>query len=240
MNNPFRSHMLPRFTICAGILGLLLRMWLFSAVDEKGLLPKGHFADVTLYILSAIVLVILFLSTRKLTPRRVSRQFILLSNTYTYLLGGLGMALNAAFTLSSSAVKLSWVATSASLIGTAVMVVVAILYFLGKRIPYGLHAFITVVIALNTIAQCQVWGSEPQLQNYFFPLLASVFLILTAYCITNVAVKRTMYRHLAFYSQAALYFSILSLMSPQWMLYAGMLFWAASQIYPCTRFKKKV
>jgi len=240
MKYPFRSHILPRFTIGAGILGLLLRLWLFSAEDDKGLLPTSHFAGVTLYILSAFVLLVLFLSTRKLTPRRVSRQFVRLSTTYSCLLGGLGLALNAAFQLSSSEVRLAWLATAASLAGTLVMVVMAILCFTRKRIPYIFPAFISVVMALEAIAQCQAWGAEPQVQIYFFPLLASVFLILTAYCNTLMTARQPIAKRLAFFSQGALYFCILSLNSSQWMLYLGMLFWAASQIYPCTRFKKKV
>lgn len=240
MNNPFRSHILPRFTIAAGILGLLLRLWLFAAEDEKGLLPAHHFAGVMLYILSAVVLLVLFLSTRRLTPRRISKQFIRLSTTYSCLLGGLGLALNAAFKLSASPVKLAWLATAASLAGTLVMVAMAILCFTCKRVPYIFPAFISIVMAIETIAQCQVWGAEPQVHVYFFPLLASVFLILTAYCNTLMTARQPIAKRLAFFSQSALYFCILSLNSSQWMLYLGMLFWAASQIYPCTRFKKKV
>ena len=240
MKYPFRSHILPRFTIIAGILGLLLRIWLFAAEDEKGLLPANHFAGVMLYILSAAVLLVLFLSTRKLTPRRVSKQFIRLNTTYSCLLGGLGLALNAAFKLSSSAVRLAGLATIASLAGTVVMVVMAFFCFTRKRLPYIFPAFVSIVMSLETIAQCQVWGAEPQVPVYFFPLLASVFLILTAYCNTLLAARKPTANRLAFFSQAALYFSIVSLNSSQWMLYLCMAFWAASQIYPCTRFKKKV
>ena len=211
MNNPFRSHILPRFTVAAGILGLLLRIWLFSATDARDLLPDGHFAGILLHILSAIVLLILFLSTRTLAPRRVRREFIRLSSTYSYLLGGLGLALNAAFKLSISSVKLAWLATATSLIGTFVMVGMAFLCFSRKRIPYMFSAFITIVIALETIAQCQVWGAEPQIQKYFFPLLASIFLILSAYHKTLHAAGQPVAKQLVFFSQGALYFCILSI-----------------------------
>ena len=40
MKHPFHCNILPYFTMGAGGLGLALRLWLFSAVDEKGLLPK--------------------------------------------------------------------------------------------------------------------------------------------------------------------------------------------------------
>ena len=67
MKHPFRSHILPLFTMGAGGLGFALRLWLFSATDEKGLLPAGHWADAALYLLTALVLGILFLATRQLS-----------------------------------------------------------------------------------------------------------------------------------------------------------------------------
>ena len=42
MKHPFRSHILPFFTMGAGGLGLVLRLYLFSNMDENKLLPAGH------------------------------------------------------------------------------------------------------------------------------------------------------------------------------------------------------
>ncbi len=240
MKNPFRSHILPRFPICAGIIGLLLRFWLFSAEDAKGLLPRGHFADTALYVLSAIVMLVLFLSTRKLTPRRISKKSIRFPTTCACMLGGLGLSLNAAYLLANSTAKLAWLSTAASFIGVLIMVVMAILCFSYKQISYSMFAMLAVVLALITIAQGQAWGAEPQFQKYFFPLLASIFLLLTAYYRAVLATRQPVARRLAFFSQAALYFCILSLKSSHWMFYSGMLFWAASQIYPSTCLKRKV
>ena len=69
MKHPFRSHILPFFTMGAGGLGLVLRLYLFSNMDENKLLPAGHWADTSLYILSALALGVLFLATRELAPR---------------------------------------------------------------------------------------------------------------------------------------------------------------------------
>ena len=45
MKHPFRFSILPYFTLGAGGIGLILRLWLFSATDAKGLLPASHPAD---------------------------------------------------------------------------------------------------------------------------------------------------------------------------------------------------
>lgn len=240
MKHPFRSHILPYFTFGVGILGLVLRIWLFSTTDEKGLLPTGHFADHALFILTALVILILFFSTRKLTPRPVNKAFLRYANGVSCILGGLGLIFSAIFHLAGSTARLAWLATVASFMGGLVMIAMALLHFSRRRIHYGMPAIVTVVLMLDAVTQCQVWGSVPQLQLYFFPLLASVFLILTAYCKTAFTARRPKPKQLAFFSQGALYFCFLSLNSSQWMLYLGMLFWAAVQIYPCTIMKKKV
>ena len=239
MKHPFRSNILPFFTMGAGGLGLALRLWLFSTIGEKNLLPIGHPADSLLYVLTALTLAILFLATRQLTPRRIQKKALRQNCTCAYGLGGLGLLLTAILDMSSSNARLAFVATIASALGALAMFVMAFLKFRNKRLPYQLCAILTVVLMLNTVAQCQIWGAEPQLQSYFFPLLASIFLILTAYYKTTLAASQGNPKMLAFFSQGALFFCCLSLNTPQWPLYFGMLFWAAVQIYPCIRAQKE-
>ena len=239
MKHPFRSHILPYFTIAAGGLGLALRLWLFSATDEKGLLPAGHPADAALYILTALTLGILFLATRTLTPRRIHRKAYRLSNVCAHVLGGLGLILTAILNLSRGNARVAGIAMVVCIAGGLAMLYMAALRFLRKRPPYWLSVIFTVALMLDTVAQCQVWGAVPQLQAYFFPLLASVFLILSAYHSTTLAAGKGSPRQLAFFSQGALFLCCLSLNSEQGLLYLGMLLWAAVQLYPCIRVKKE-
>ncbi|MBR2423224.1 MAG: hypothetical protein IKB09_12890 [Oscillospiraceae bacterium] len=240
MKHPFHSHILPFFTMGAGGLGLALRIWLFSNTDEKGLLPAGHFADYALYILTALTLGILYLSTANLTRRRINKNLTRLLGVGGYAAGGLGLIFTAFTQLSSGSAKLAWLAVAASILGALAMFLMAALKFARKRLPYWLPAILTIVLMLDTVAQCQVWGAVPQLQAYFFPLLASIFLILSAYSKTTFAAKQGNPRRLAFFSQSALFFCCLSLNAPQWPLYLGMLFWAAAQLLPCVLMKKEV
>lgn len=239
MKHPFHSHILPFFTMGAGGLGLVLRLWLFSKMDENSLLPAGHLADVGLYLLSALTLGILFLATRELKPRRIHKQFLRVSGGSAYLIGGLSLILTALLKLPTTNAKLAWLAVVATFAGGLAMFFMAALKFARKRLPYWLPAILTVVLMLNTVTQCQTWGAVPQLQIYFFPLLASIFLILTAYHKTVFAANQTGVKLLAFFSQSALYFCCLSLNADQWPLYMGMMFWAAVQIYPCILTKKE-
>ena len=239
MKHPFRCNILPFFTLGAGGFGLALRLWLFSGTDEKGLLPAGHVADYALYILTALTLGIVFLATRQLTPRRISKRFFRLSGVCGYAMGGLGLLFAALQTMSGSVVRLSWLTVIATTLGCLVMFFMAILKFFRKRPTYLFSALLTVVLMLNTVSQCQVWGKLPQLQTYFFPLLASVFLIMSAYHATRHAAGRGNLKLLAFFSQSALFLCCLSLNCAQGPVYFGMLFWAGAQLYPCILIKKE-
>ena len=239
MKHPFRSSILPYFTMGAGGLGLALRLWLFSKMDENSLLPTGHIADTALYILCALTLGILFLATRELKPQRISRQFVRICGTCAYLTGGLSLILTAILKLPASNARLAWLAVAASLVGGLAMLFMAALKFARKRLPYWLPAILTVVLMLDTVTQCQIWGAVPQLQIYFFPLLASIFLVLSAYYKTVFAAKQTGTQKLAFCSQGALFFCCLSLNTAQWPLYLGMMLWSAVQIFPCILTQKE-
>jgi len=239
MKQPFRSHILPFFTIVAGSLGLALRFWLYSDIDEKGLLPVGHPADYALFVLSALTLGILFLATRNLIPRRVNKTFLRIFGAIAYGLAGVCLILTAVFELSGNMFRLAWVAVAAAFIGGLILLVMAVLRFFRKQLSYWFSAMITMVLMLNTVAQCQIWGAEPQLQEYFFPLLASIFLILSAYEKTKFAAMQGDARKLAFFSQTALYFCFVSLNSAHWLLYLGMMLWAAVQFFPCIFTKRR-
>lgn len=239
MKHPFHCNILPFFTLGAGGLGLALRFWLFSATDEKGLLPVGHVADYALYILTALTLGIVFLATRQLTPRRISKRFFRLSGVYGYAMGAAGLLFAALQTVSGNVVRLGWLSVIAMVLGCLVMLFMALLKFFRKRPPYLFSALLTVVLMLNTVSQCQIWGKVPQLQAYFFPLLASVFLIMSAYHATKHAAGRGNPRLLAFFSQSALFLCCLSLNCTQGPLYFGMLFWAGAQLYPCILARKE-
>ena len=239
MKHPFHSSILPYFTMGAGGLGLTFRLWLYSAADKNGLLPAGHFANAGLYILTALTLLVLFLATRELQPRHISKRFYRASRCCAYAAGGLGLILTSVLKLFPSNARLASIAIIASLIGGILMLLLAGLAVLHKKPPYWVYGILTVVFMLNTIAQCQAWGAEPQLQEYFFPLLASVFLILSGYQKTALAAKQGNPRKLALFSQCALFFCCLSLNSSLWPLYLGLMFWSAVQIYFCIRFKKE-
>lgn len=239
MKHPFRSNLLPIFPAAAGILGLLLRLWLFSSVDEKGLFPAKHIADPLLYILTAATIGILFLATRDLAFRPVRKGAVRLSGILGCALGGLGLLCAGFRHFPGSTGRLSGIAVIACIAGGLALLAMAARHVFRKEIPYGFPAVLAVCLMLSAIAQCQDWGTASQLQAYFFPLMAAVFLILSAYHATFLAAGQGKPKLLAFFSQGALFFCCICLNTDQWPMYLGMLFWAAAQLQLCIQTQKE-
>ena len=235
MKNPFRFSFLPYATLGAGVLGLCLRFWLFAATDEKGLLPHFHIAEPLLYILTALILGFLFLACRQRCTPPLRPELLRLWAVLGDGLGCLGLLLAVALRVCGSA----GTGIAGCLLCALAMLACALLRLCKKAVPYWLHAILTAALMLCAVAQCRGWGAEPQLQVYFFPLMASVFAILSAYHRTLLAAGQRKARRLAFFSQGCVFFSFLSLNVSQWPIYLGLLCWSCSQLIPCYRRKKE-
>ena len=231
MKNPLKPKFLPWFTLGAGGAGLALRIWLFSATDEKGLLPASHPAIMLTFVLTAIILAVLALGVRPLIPiSRYSRLFP------ASVLRTAGCAAGAAGILCAviSETNFGDLITVLSLI-LGILGAVCLLYmgycrFKGLHPSYLFPAAVTAYLMLHAVSQVRTWGSETQLAVYFFPLLASIFLMLTAYYQTVLAVKKGSRRWFVFCSQAALFFCCLSFNSDNKLFYIGMALWTLADI----------
>ena len=239
MKHPFRSHIFPLLPAAAGVIGLLLRLWLFSAIDEKGLLPARHFADSALYILTAITLGILFLSSRKPKFHAVPKQTSRLIAISGCLLGAIGLIVAGFDQSGAHGTRFSGIAALGCFVGGIILLAMAALKLFRKKIPYIFPAVLTASLMLDTVAQCQVWGSASQMQEYFFPLMAAVFLILSAYHITLRTAGIGKPALLIFFSQSALFFCCTCLNTDRWFLYLGLLFWVTTPIFSRVNKKKE-
>ena len=232
MKHPFRFFTLPYFTLGAGAIGLCLRLWLFSAIDEKGLLPASHPADTLLYILTALVFAVLLLVCRGINAPPFHRGFRRVAETVGNLIGCICLLL---YGFSGNGILLSTIACT---VGSILLMLSAFFAWQKKVLPYWQSAILTAVLMVITITRCRAWGAIPQLQFYFFPLLSCIFLILTAYHRTTLAARHGRRKHLAFFSQGALFLCCLSLNSDP-VLCFGMGCWAAVQLLACYHVKKE-
>lgn len=231
MKQLFHHRILPLFTILAGGLGLALRLWLFSTgVDEKGLLISAHPANSLIFILTALVLLVLFLTTKDIKhtpPLKVlfPRSFAAAFGCFAAAAGILAADITEYLTIRDT---VSLVCCVLGLIAAAALVFAGVCRLQGKHPAYLFHAAVTIYFVLHLVLQFRVWSPEPELQRYAFPLFASVFLMLTAYHRATLDAQTGKRRAFVFCSQAALFFCMISLNGQDWLFYLTMAAWTAT------------
>jgi len=219
--NPY----LPLLTLVCGIIGLLLRIWLLAAgIDEKGLLVTNHPANILVFVLTALYMAALFLAIRPL--HSVSNYQKLFPASAVSIPGCIAAALGliySAFRELTMRRDLVTMITLALAVAAAVCLLLLGIYrSKGKRPHYLLRTVLTAYLMLHLISQYRLWSAEPQLQYYFFQLLASVLLMLTAYHGTMLDAKASSRRWYVFCNQAALFCCCLSLRGESWLFYLTM------------------
>lgn len=232
MKNLKLQH-LPFFTLAAGLLGMILQFVLNrSGVDEKGLLVTGHFAGIALYILSALVLAGLVLAIRGLQNiSRYSRLFH--PSVYAFagcILAAAGVVISAILGRLELQDTVTLFVTVFGAVAAVCLVFIGIHRLKGKQPHYLFHAGVTVYLMFQLVALYRHWSPEPQLLLYFFPLLAAVFLMITAYQAACLDAMHGSRRWYVFCNQAAVFFCCLSLFSDYWLFYLAMGLWAGTNL----------
>jgi len=199
---PLFKYLIPT----AGLLGLLLRLVLLqTAVDEKGLLVSGHWADTGSWLLTAAVIGFIILGLRRCTgPEAHSAAF---AASVFRCAGSLVAACG--FLLSGSsavtAIRLALAEPVLKILAAAALVAVAYCRFREKQPSFLLHGTVCLYLALRMVCRYQVWSADPQLQHYAFYLGAHVALLLTSYQLTAFDAGSGNHRSLWRWGLAAVY-----------------------------------
>lgn len=180
MKSTVKPGLLKLLTLCAGGLGLMLRVILYTTgVDHKGLLITGHWAAVSLWILTAVMAAVMLLLSRCIQGPQQYRDAHPAS--FTAFVGAFAAAAAAAYCavteLGTCALGISILSFAAALS----LAVIGICRLAGKRVLFLCHVILCAFFALRMISQYKLWNSDPQLQDYVFYLSAYVALMLNAY-----------------------------------------------------------
>jgi len=115
----------------------------------------------------------------------------------------------------------------AGLLAAVCMGCLVLCRYKGIRPSFLFYTVITVFFMLHAVNQCRLWSSEPELQRYFFQLLACVLLMLTAYQHCVMTVRKGSRQWFVFSSQASLFFCCLSANTGGVVFYLCMAAWLA-------------
>lgn len=231
MKNPFKPKRIPLLALFGGGVGFLLRLWLFvTGVDDKGLLRADHPAGNLVFLLTAAVLLGLYLCLRPLTGVPTYKRLFKHS-----ALSAVGCWVAAAGILVTDFYELFHVKTNVSLpsfvlgiLAAVCLVLLGVYRLRGARPKVYLHGCVTVYLMIHLISQYRSWSAEPQLQVFGFQLFASVFLMLSAYHRTTLDALCGSRRWYVFFNYGATFFCLLALYDSQWPFYLAMAIWTAT------------
>ena len=222
MKPTLKTSILKYSALGAGGLGLLMRLALYeTGFDGRGLLVTGHWANIGICVLTAIVIPVLFILCRTLSGSTSYRAAYPASPV-----SALGAAL-AGFAILFTGIRefslLTRIDLIASLLAVAAgvsLLVLTVFRFLGKKPTPLLHALVCLFFAIRMVQRYRFWSADPQLQDYCFCLGSYVALMLASYQHAAFDAGMGNHKHLWFYSLTATFLCCLSVkgVADTWLL----------------------
>lgn len=214
-----------------GLVALVLRRQLYGvALDEKGLLLRGHPLSLALLVLTAAVMLLIVLCICRL---RIPENHIPAG-----MAAGFGHAAMAAGILS---VVLPGMPMMRGYLGTVwqwlamgspvCLLAAGAVRLWGKKPFFLLHMLPSLFFAVHIVNHYQGWSGNPQLQDYVFALLATVALVLFSFYNAAWEAGCGSRRMVLVTGQAAVYLCLAELgHSSEPLLYLGGSIWAATDL----------
>lgn len=181
MKRFLKPYQLPLIALGSGILGALLRLWLYKGgVDEKGLLISGHPSQILIWILTAAVLAVLILYALGLkgAPKYSFNFPVSPAGAVGCLLAAAGAAWYGLSGLISGGFSL---AALLAFPAACAMGLLGDLRRKGLRPSPALHCIFCLFLAADLLAQYRVWCADPQISDYCFALLGLVCALLSGF-----------------------------------------------------------
>ena len=222
-----KTELFSLFSVILGLVGLALQSWLFSTADADGLLIHGHIAGILCLMLLGVVFLINHFGLKDVRPD--GEQERLFPKSIFSAVGCFVAALG--FLLSSLTIAAE---------GALLLVIYVFGILSGFAIAYAgfcrlqgqsAHSLLFVVVAVylvfRTLAACQVWSAEVQVQHYVFPLLANLSLLITAYYRAAIHANMGNCRRYLLFRNVALFCCLLGAMDGDWVFYLSGALWTA-------------
>lgn len=169
--------LLPGLLLLLGLAALGLRSGLYRyAVDEKGLLVPGTLREIALWVIAGGVCVL----TAWVCLRHPSNRDPRLEGLGE-LLAGLGMLLSVPELYLSASGTLAWIGCILAAAGGVGLALAAISRLRGKTPDLLCYIAAFAFLVVNLVSRYRLWVSHPQLQDYLFPLLGGVAMLVFCY-----------------------------------------------------------
>lgn len=221
-----KLSLFPWLTLLLGAAGYGLQYWLFSSVDDTGLLPVRHPAHILSLLLLALFLGFCMLAVQPLSV--IGRYTVLFPRSPVAVIGNLAAAVGflfRAFNQHAVAGNLSVPLLSLGIAAALCVLYAGYCRWTGARCHYLARVVICVYWMLQLVLSCRNWNAQPQLQRYLFPFLAALFLLLSCYYRTILDSQKSSRRGYIFCTQAALLCCIFSIAGEEALFHLLMALW---------------
>lgn len=165
-----------KITLAAAGLGILLRLWLLLVgQDDKALYPKNHISWVLLLVLSAALLIFLFLLGRFAGKNRLYAANFppSLAGAVGYALGGMGLIFASIPDLAPNPVFLYPLTAVLGLLSGAALLWGGYCRWKGKTPHFGVFMAPCFYFCLRLFCLGHTWGNEPEMSRFLLPFLAT-------------------------------------------------------------------
>ena len=232
MKNKSKFMLLGTLLLSAAGTGLMA--WLLkTGVDHKGLFIASHPAIPFLFILTAVQMFLLLLHMLVLPKENRPAHEPPVSNigALGHLVGASGILFTSLSFVTEGPDTMELVLAVLGFVCVLCLGFVAICKLSGTKYACFPYVSVTVYFMVFLAYQYQQWSSETQLLNYFFPLLATVFLMLSSYYRASQTAREKRPRQMEFFALGALFFSCVAILGDYWELFFSMALWMAAD--PC-------
>lgn len=219
----------PRLTLLLGIPAMLCMVILqATALNAENLFDRSHICAILLWLVTAVMVVLLAVSLRRLGGRiKNSRMFPVSAPGAAGILGAAAAMLWAGIRgLLGAAGMPEMLLSVLGLVSAAALVYLAWCRWRGLRTSFLLWICPTVYLMLRLMFAYQDWSTQSELLHYFFPLMASVCLTLAFYHRTAFCVGLGSRRMYLFFTQTAGFCCLVTLAAGFDLFYAGLGLWA--------------
>lgn len=179
-------YFLPALSACAGLSGLILRILLtLVGRDEKGLLVPTHPVALLLWLLTAAAVIGTVLQA--LRTKNTTRCGECFPPCPIAAMGCFVMAAGILLTLilsRSGELQLGLPRTVSTFLAVPALIWAGLCRRKGLRPNFLAYAAVWLYLTLHTIGRYQSWSSQPQILNFFFPMMGCLLMMLFAYCQT--------------------------------------------------------
>ena len=232
MKKLLKTDNLPYFTLGAGLTGFLLRLLLFTTgIDNKELFVAKHPANILLYILAATALIGVFLWAFPLKRTPVYRKLFPAAKLpfIGCIAGSVGIFVTDLMEMLQKTDGVTIASFVVGLLAVGSLLYVGYCRLLGIHPGFLFRSIVSVYFVLHLVSQYRMWSAEPQLQNYLFQMLASIFLMFNAYHRATLDAGFGQRRWYVMSNQLALFFCCLSVIGDSGFFYLCMGFWTYTE-----------